>query len=140
MHKGAGLADLQTWLDSGRKGELADNALPEGAGELAQSPQLEADLGRLRETIALLMTPEREARQKRLGELDSQKTNLERNVGRLLKANEEFDLRTRPHREAIESAVDDLRSTGIIVTESRTALGRRHGATDEEIQAFLTRN
>ena len=131
---GRQLADIQTWLDGGRKGELANNALPDGAAELAQLPQLESSLGRLRETIALLMTPEREARQKRLGELDSQKTDLERKVGRLLKANEEFDLRTKPHREAIESAVEDLRGTRIIVAESRTALGHQFsGLLDAEL-------
>jgi hypothetical protein len=128
------LADVQTWLDSGRKSGLADNALPEHAAELGQLPQLEIDLGRLRETIAVLMTPEREARQKRFDELESQKTDLERKVGRILKANEEFDLRTKPHREAIESAAEDIRDTRITVEQSRTDLGRKFsGILDAEV-------
>src|SRR5207249_9712049 len=43
------LADVQTWLDSGRKGGLADGTLPARASELSQLPELEGDLGRVRE-------------------------------------------------------------------------------------------
>ncbi len=48
------LADVQTWLDNGRKGGLADSALPERAVELPQLPQLEADLGRVKRRFRAL--------------------------------------------------------------------------------------
>ena len=71
------------------------------------------------------MTPEREARQKRLKELEAQKTSLDRTVGSLLKSKEEFDLRTKPHREAIDSAEDEIQTARLEVQGSRVELGRR---------------
>ena len=60
------LADVQTWLDVGRNGGLAGSELPDRAAELPLLPQLEAELDRTRETMALLMTPERSTRQDKL--------------------------------------------------------------------------
>lgn len=119
------LADVQTWLDRGRKGGLADAALPDLAAELPQLPQLEMNLGRVRETINLLMTPEREVRQQRLRDLDEQKTQLERKVGALLVSREAFGIRSQPLREAIESAERDLQNVQLDVQKSGVELSRR---------------
>jgi chromosome segregation ATPase len=128
------LADVQTWLDGGRTGGLADGTLPERAAELPQLPELEADLGRARETINLLMTPEREARQKRLKELEAEKTTLDRKVGSLLKSKEEFSLRTKPHHEAIDSAQEEIQAARFSVEASRVELSRRFsGILDSEL-------
>lgn len=128
------LADVQTWLDTGRKGGLADGTLPDRAAELAQLPQLEADLGRVRETMALFMTPERESRQKKLKELEDQKTALDRKVGSLMQSNAEFNLRTRPHREALEAAQEEIQETRVAVEASRVELSRRFsGILDSEL-------
>ena len=128
------LTDVQTWLDNGRTGGLADTTLPNRAAELPQLPQLESDLGRARETINLLMTPEREARQTKLKELEDQKTILDRKVGSLLKSKEEFSLRTKPHREAIESAEEEIQSAGLAVESNRVELGRHFsGILDAEL-------
>ncbi len=118
------LDDVQGWLDGGRKSGLAESTLPDRAAELVRLPEFEADLGRLRETIALITNPEREARQERLKELDASKTALDRKVGSLLKSNEEFSLRTRPHQDAITAASEEIRDTALLVEESRVALGR----------------
>lgn len=128
------LADVQTWLDNGRKSALADPTLPDLASELPRLPQLESELGRTRETIHLLLTPERESRQKQLMDLDRQKTSLDRKVGSLLKAKEEFSLHTKPHWEALEAAADEIRAVKLNVEASRVELSRRFaGLLDSEL-------
>lgn len=128
------LADMQTWLDKGRKGGLADTTLPDLASELPQLPDLESQLGRTRETINLLLTPERENRQKHLQNLEHQKTALDRKVGSLLKAKEEFGFHARPHLEAIEIAAEDIRAAKLTVEASRVELSRRFtGILDSEL-------
>lgn len=128
------LDDVSAWLDKGRKAGLGDSTLPDRSAELPQLPKLENELGTLRETIALLSTPERAARQERLMELDKQKTDLDRLIGGLTKSAQEFDLRTRPIRDAIRSAEEDMNQFAIATHESRTALGRRFsGILDSEL-------
>lgn len=118
------LADVQTWLDNGRKGELADATLPDRAGELPQLPEREAELGRVRETISLLSTPEREARQSKLKSLEDQKTELDRKVGSLLQSQLGFDLRTKPYREGVEAAKQEIETARLNVEASHVELGR----------------
>ncbi len=119
------LTDVQTWLDNGRKGGLADSAPPDRAAELPQLPEWEARLGRLRETTALLLTPEREARQQRLKALEDEKTRLDREVGRLLKANEDFSIREKPIREAFENSRKEAEDAQFKVETNRVELSRR---------------
>lgn len=128
------LVDVQTWLDNGRKGGLADSTLPDHASELPQLPELESQLGRTRETINLLLTPERENRQKQLQDLEGQKTSLDRKVGSLLKAKEEFSLHTKPHLDAIDLATEEIRTAKLNVEASRVELSRRFaGILDPEL-------
>jgi hypothetical protein len=130
------LADVQTWLDTGRTGGLADNTLPNRAGELPQLPELEAELGRLRETIALLMTPEREARQKRLGELDGQHKQALSKMAVLTERKNSFELKTRPERESWERAKNEAEAARLEVEASRVALSRRFtGILEAELTA-----
>lgn len=89
-------ADVKSWLDGGGKGGLGDSTLPDRASELAQLPQLEGDLGRLRATIELLMTPEREARQKRLSELESEEKQILARVAVLTDRKSKFELTVAP--------------------------------------------
>ena len=119
------LADVQTWLDSGRNGGLAGSELPDRAAELPLLPQLEAELNRTRETMALLMTPERAKRQDKLKALEEQKTTLDRKVGGLLESNKDYSLRIKPHREGIELAEEKIQSARIEVEASRVELSRR---------------
>lgn len=118
------LADVQTWLDTGRKGELADATLPDRAGELPQLPEREAELGRVRETINLLSTPERAARQSKLKSLEDQKTEMDRKVGSLLQSQLGFGLRTKPHREGVEAANQEIETARLNVEASHVELGR----------------
>ena len=94
------LADVHTWLDHGRKCGLADGALPDRAAELPQLPQLESDLGRVRETINLLMTPEREARQQRLNQLEKNEKEILGKVAVLTDRKNRFELTTRRNAKA----------------------------------------
>ena len=128
------LGDVNGWLETGHQGGLADSTLPDRAAELPQLPHLEAEHGRVRETINLLLTPEREARQKRLQELDAQRSALDRKVGSLQKSNEEFSLRIRPHREAIELSVEEIRDARIHVEACHVELsGRFSGVLNAEL-------
>ena len=130
------LSDVQTWLDSGRKGGLAENSLPDRASELPQLPEWEANLGRIRETIALLMTPEREARQNRLAELDKQQKELHSKIGVLVERKNKFELTTRPEREAWERAKSDAEEFRLEVAKNRVELSRRFtGILDAELNA-----
>lgn len=128
------LVDVQTWLDNGRKGGLDDVALPDRAAELPQLPDLEARLGSLRETIALLMTDEREARQKRLVELEQQHGVALARIAVLNDRRSQFDLTTRPEREALERATEDCESARLEVEKSRAELsGQFSGILDAEL-------
>jgi Putative exonuclease SbcCD, C subunit/P-loop containing region of AAA domain/SMC proteins Flexible Hinge Domain len=119
------LADIQTWLDNGRKGGLAENTLPDRAAELPQLPELEANLGRIRETIALLMTPERAARQKQLAKLEKQHKDALSLIAVLTERKNKFELTTRPEREALERAKKDSDTARLEVAASRVELSRR---------------
>ncbi len=125
------LADVRTWLDGGKQSEteggsgLADGTLPDRAGELPQLPEREAELGRVRETINLISTPEREARQTKLKSLEDQKTEMDRTVGSLLQSQLGFGLRTKPHREGVEAANEEIETARLNVEESHVELGRR---------------
>jgi hypothetical protein len=126
--------DVRAWLDQGKKGGLGDPALPGRASDLPKLPQLEADLERVRQTIELLMTPEREERQRRLSELDKRKTEIDRTIGGLMNSGRDFELRSKPFRDAIESANGEIQSGRIAATQSRVELGVRFGGIlDEEI-------
>ncbi len=118
------LADVQTWLDNGRKGELADATLPDRAGELPQLPEREAELGRVRETINLLSTPERTTRQQRLNELETQQRDALGRVAVLGERNSKFELTTRPERAGLARAEEDVREGRLEVEGSRVELGR----------------
>ena len=119
------LGDVQTWLDTGRKGELADAALPDRAGDLPQLPEREKELRVVRETISLLSTPDREARQTKLKSLEDQKTEMDRKVGSLLQSQLGFDLRTKPHLEGVEVANQEIETTRLNVEASHVELSRR---------------
>lgn len=130
------LADIQTWLDTGRKGGLADNALPDRAAELPQLPELETTLGGIRETIALLLTPERAARQKRLADLEQQHKDALSLIAVLTERRNKFELTTRPEREALERAENDAKAARLEVEASRVELSRRFvGILDADLTA-----
>ena len=119
------LADVQTWLDQGRTAGLADARLPDRAGELPQLPEWEAELGRLRSTLELLMTPEREARQKRLNELESQHKEALSRIAVLTERKNQFELTTRPEREGLARAEEDAQDARLETEASRVELSRR---------------
>jgi len=119
------LADVQTWLDNGRKGGLAESALPDYSAELPHLPEFEANLGRIRETIALLTTPEREARQQRLRELEQQHRNALSKMAVLTERKNNFELGVRPEREALERARQEAEGARLAVETSRVELSRQ---------------
>ena len=128
------LTDVQTWLDSGRKGGLGDGALPDRAAELPQLPEYEAELGRTRQTIGLLMTPERDARQRRLVELETQYKEALSRIAVLFERKNRFELTTRPEREALERAEAACAALRLELTASRVALSREFaGILEEEL-------
>ncbi len=130
------LADVQTWLDNGRKGGLAESTLPDRAAELPQLPELEANLGRICETIALLITPEREARQKRLAELEKKHEDALSRIAALKERKNNFELTIRPEREALERAKKDSEAARLDVETSRVELSRRFvGILDADLIA-----
>jgi len=130
------LADVQTWLDSGRQGGLGDPTLPDRAAELPQLPALEAELRRARETIALLTTPEREARQKRLIELQGAEREALNKVAVLSERRRVFEIHTRPEREGLARAEEDAQSARLEVERSRVSMSQRFsGILDAELAA-----
>lgn len=130
------LEDVLTWLDQGKKGGLAEGSLPDRAAELPQLPELEAELGRLRETISLLTTPEREERQKRLTEFEKQHKDALSRIAVLTERRNKFELTTRPERENLERAKKECETLRLEVTASRVELSRRFaGILDSELGA-----
>lgn len=130
------LGDVQTWLNNGRVARLADPSLPDRAAELPQLPEFESELGRVRETINLLITPEREARQAKLVELEKQQKEILSKVGALTQSKNNFDLRTRPEREGLVRAELDAQDARLETQASRVELSRRFsGILEEELKA-----
>jgi hypothetical protein len=128
------LSDVQAWLDTGRKGGLADSTLPDRAAELVQLPAFESELGRVRETIALLMTPEREARQERLNTLEKTEKAMLANIAVLSERKSRFEVTARPEREGLARAEEEVKTERLIVEDSRVELGRRFsGILDTEL-------
>ncbi len=128
------LADVQEWLDTGRKGGLGDTTLPDRAAELAQLPEHERELGRVRETITLLTTPVREARQERLNTLEQSEKSLLAKIAVLSERKKTFELTARPERDGLERTTDEVRSARIVVAESRTSFTNRFsGILDAEL-------
>ncbi len=119
------LADVQTWLDHGRRGGLAETTLPDRAAELPRLPELEANLGRIRETIAWLTTPEREARQQQHEKLEKQQQAALALMAVLTDRKKNFELTTRPEREALERAQRDSEAARLEVATNRVELSRR---------------
>lgn len=116
--------DVHAWLDTGRKAGLGDSTLPDRAEELPRLPELESELRGVRATIDLLMTPEREARQKRLLELEEQQKAVLEKVAVLKDRNSQFELKARPEREGLVRADEEVRNAGIQVENSRIEIGR----------------
>ena len=130
------LSDVQSWLDNGQKGDLGDATLPDRAAEMPLLDEWEGKLRTLRETIALLMTPEREERQKRLQGLEKQERALNQKVGSLNTRCEAFALQARPLREAVSAAETESQGCQLKMEESRIALSRDFsGVLDSEISA-----
>lgn len=130
------LEDVQTWLENGKKGGLSDFNLPDRSSELPDLPAREAELGRIWETLELLMTPERAGRQQRFRELSSQQSLLEQKVGRLLQSREQFSIRARPLRESVEGLAAEVQEARIGVEASRVRLSQRfEGLLDAELNA-----
>ena len=131
------LADVDAWLDAGRKGGLADGTLPERASELPQLPELESSLGQVRETIALLATAEREARQKQFNQLEQQHRDTLARVAVLNERKNKFEMTARPEREGLARAEEDASAARLEVEESRTELSRRFpGVLEAELAAM----
>jgi hypothetical protein len=124
------LADVQTWLDQGRKGGLAETVWPDHSAEIPQLPELEANLGRTRETIALLMTPQR------LTDMEKQHREALSKIAVLNERKSKFELSIRPEREALERAENDSKAARLEVETGRVELSRRFsGLLDAELNA-----
>jgi hypothetical protein len=126
--------DINAWLDAGQKDRLGDAALPQRAGELPQLPVLEREWGTVRETIALLATPEREARQARLAEFEKREKAILANVAVLGERRRRFETETTALREALVRAAAEVAAERLNAEESRVFLGRRFsGILDGEL-------
>lgn len=128
------LADVNAWLETGRKGGLADSTLPDRAAELPQLPELERELGRVNETIKLLMTPERETRQKQLERLEDLQKQALSKMAVLRDRNNRFEMTTRPDREALARHIEEAQKFEEERLASRVELSRRFsGILDSEL-------
>lgn len=128
------LSDAQAWLDNGQKGGLGDSTLPDRAAEMPLLDDWASKLRTLRETIALLMTPEREERQQRLLSLETQERALNQQVGSLNSRCQTFEQHASPLREALAAAESESQDSHIKLEESRVSLRRTFsGVLDSDI-------
>jgi uncharacterized protein YPO0396 len=118
------LGDIQRWLTTGKEGGLGDPTLPDLSAELPQLPDYEKKLGSLRETVKLLLTPEREARQQHLEELEKSERGTNDKIAVLIHRNTTFELKVKPQREALTHAIEEVKAAKLEVTASRTRLGQ----------------
>ncbi len=128
------LSDVQAWLDSGRKGGLADSTLPDRAAELPHLPQLVSEFETVTETVNLLMTPEHAARQKRFDDLEQRHRGFLATVAVLNERKSRFDLTEQPERDGVERSNQEAVAARLEVEASRVALGGRFsGILDVEL-------
>ncbi len=118
------LDDLRRWLTTGKEGGLGDPNLPDFSAELAQLPDYEKKLGSLRETVKLLLTPEREARQKQLEDLEKSERDTNGKIAVLVDRKNSFEQKAKPLREALAHAAEDVKAARLEVAVSRTRLGQ----------------
>jgi hypothetical protein len=129
-------ADVRAWLDSGRANGLADFTPPARAGELAQLPELEINLSRACETIRLLMTPELEARQNRLKQLEAEHKDALSRAAVLTERKNNFELAARPVRESLGRSDEECRKARLDAEAGRVELSRCFpGILDAELNA-----
>ena len=129
-------SDVRAWLDSGRSNGLADVTPPDRAGELSQLPELELNLNRACETIRILMTPELEARQNRLKQLEAEHKGALSRMAVLTERKNNFELTARPVREGLERAIEEARKARFESEAGRVELSRCHpGILDAELNA-----
>jgi len=121
------LADVQTWLNTGQEGGLRESSLPDYSTELPQLPELEVSLERVRETISLLMTPERSARQKQFEELEKDHQVALSKIAVLSDRKTNFEVSMKPEREALVRATEECQATQLATATSRVELSRRFG-------------
>ena len=115
-------SDVETWISQGRQGGLGDGSVPDRSMELAQLPEMEAELSRIRETLAILMTPERESRQTRLHELEEKERHLNEEIGILRNNRIHFETSARPIRDNLATAIAELQQATIERLSSLTKL------------------
>ena len=84
--------------------------MPDFSAELAQLPDYEKKLGSLRETVKLLLTPEREARQKQLEELEKSERDMNGKIAVLVDRKNSFEQKAKPLREALAHAAEDVKA------------------------------
>jgi uncharacterized protein YPO0396 len=70
------------------------------------------------------LTPEREARQKQLEELEKSDRETNAKIAVLADRKKNFELKAKPQREALAHAIEDVKSTKLEVAASRTRLGQ----------------
>ncbi len=129
------IKDVLAWLDWGKQASLGDPRLPDRSNELARLPELEKEWGVAVETAKLLATPEREARMRKLRELDAQKQNLDRKIGSLSDATQKFNQQAKELQEQLASAKEQLDQAKLAVTENRVRMSP--GLLDADVEAFL---
>lgn len=98
--------------------------MPDFSAELAQLPDYEKKLGSLRETVKLLLTPEREARQKQLEDLEKSERDTNGKIAVLVDRKNSFEQKAKPLREALAHAAEDVKAARLEVAVSRTRLGQ----------------
>jgi len=126
--------DIDEWLKVGREGGLGDAEFPNYASELPQLPELQRELSRIRETIAVLTTPEREARQEKLSELENRKVGLDQDIGGLRTSKQTFSLRIKKPQDGIEAAKEAIAKLETETQLSRSELSLRFsGILDAEL-------
>jgi hypothetical protein len=128
------LEDVNAWLENGQKGGLSGSRLPDRAAELPLLPEWERDFRTIRETIKLLMTPEREARQKHLENLEKDHDDAVSKSAVLVERKNNFDLTTRPEREALARWSEEVKKLEEELVAKRVELSRRFsGILDSEL-------
>lgn len=131
------LDDVNTWIDGGKQGGLGDATLPDRSAELPLLPRWRKEFEAVRETIQLLITPEREARLRKLADHERRKSELDGRIAVLAERRRSFSLRAKPHEEGVATAEEDLVGVRITMAESRARLGP--GLLDPELDAESAR-
>jgi uncharacterized protein YPO0396 len=128
-------ADLNAWLDQGRKSGLGDSTLPDRSQDFPKLAMKWAQWRSLGETLELLRTPERAERLERLQKHEAEQAKLHGDIRVVQQRLADFQQRENLLSEKFQRAAEEEKNHGIELQQMHARLDP--GITKEHLDSAL---